>query len=263
MQQWSPTLGLTYRPRPLLAIYANFSTAFQTPTTTELSNRPDGARGFHPDLQPEQFRSFELGAKGATPRLSYNLAAYHLAIRNLLIPFQGPTEEIFYRNAGKARNIGLEAHVTWAPVAGVRAEAAYAHQRFVFRDFVLNTGHQLAGNRVPGVAPHRISAGLVLSHPVGPFAELHLRGNSRLFANDFNGPPPGSAKALSDFVEPARVIADLRLGLARPAFTFHLGLNNVFGTGYNGSLVPNAIADRFFEPAAGRNMHAGVSIDIR
>lgn len=262
MQQWSSSLGLTYRPAPLLSLYANLSTAFQTPTTTELSNRPDGARGFHPDLQPEKFRSLELGAKGGTRQVSYDLAAYHLHIRNLLIPFQGPTEEIFYRNAGKARNIGFEACATWTPIAGVRAEAAYAHQRFTFRDFVLNSGHQLAGNRVPGIAPHRIAVGLALSHPTGPFAELHIRGTSRMFANDFNGPPPDSAKLPGDFVESAHVIADLRLGFARRAFTCHLGLNNVFDTRYNGSLVPNAIADRFFEPAAGRNLHAGVSIEI-
>ncbi len=42
----------------------NYATAFQIPTTTELSNRPQGEGGFNPGLRPESMRSLEIGLIG-------------------------------------------------------------------------------------------------------------------------------------------------------------------------------------------------------
>ena len=59
--EFSPFVGVNFRPHPLLALYANWATAFQTPTTNELSNRADGLGGFNPELNPERIRSVEGG----------------------------------------------------------------------------------------------------------------------------------------------------------------------------------------------------------
>jgi iron complex outermembrane receptor protein len=67
MDKLSPMVGLAFRPHSVLTAYVNYATAFQIPTTTELSNRPEGEGGFNPDLKPETMRSFELGFKGAWP----------------------------------------------------------------------------------------------------------------------------------------------------------------------------------------------------
>ncbi|MCH7522044.1 MAG: TonB-dependent receptor, partial [Candidatus Marinimicrobia bacterium] len=80
MERFSPMAGIVYRPHEMMKVYGNVSTAFQTPTTTELSNRPGGAGGFNPALKPEHIRSYEAGIKGVwlPGRLSFALAIHHL-----------------------------------------------------------------------------------------------------------------------------------------------------------------------------------------
>ncbi|MGA1195669.1 MAG: TonB-dependent receptor family protein [Candidatus Latescibacterota bacterium] len=265
MGQWSPSLGVTFRATDLMSVYANVGTAFQTPTTTELGNRPSGAGGFNLDLEPERLRSFEVGVKGfsSSGAVAYDVAGYVMTIRDMLIPFQVVgSEEIFYRNAGKTRNIGFETHVRWIPVKAFRADVSYSHQHFTFRNYQLESGEQLSGNRVPGVPPHRLSLGLTLSHPSGGFGEVHVQATDDVFANDLNGPPVGSSKSERDFVNEGAVVTDLRLGFRRSLFEGYVGMNNVFDIRYNSSIVPNALGDRFFEPASGRMVYVGMLIEV-
>lgn len=263
MGQWSPSLGVTFRATDLMSVYANVGTAFQTPTTTELGNQPNGAGGFNPNLEPERMRSFEMGLKGFTSSgaVAYDVAGYVMRIRDMLIPFQvADSEEIFYRNAGHTQNVGFETHLRWTPVKAFRADISYSYQRFTFRDYQLESGAQLSGNHVPGVPPHRLSVGLMLNHSSGGFAEVHVQATDDVFANDLNGPPIGSSKSERDFVNDGAVVTDFRLGLRRSFVAGYLGINNVFDTRYNSSIVPNAFGDRFFEPAAGRMIYAGVAM---
>lgn len=265
MTQWSPSVGVTYRLTDLMAIYANVSTAFQTPTTTELGNRPTGAGGFNPNLDPERLQSFEVGVKGFSPSgvLSYDVAAYVIRIEDMLIPFQvAGSEEIFYRNTGHARNVGFETHMRWTPVEAVRMDGSYTRQQFTFRDYQLESGEQLSGNQVPGVPPHRFAVGVRWHHSLGIFAEGHVQVTSDMFANDSNGAPAGSAKSERDFVNDGVAVADLRVGLDYVFFEGYVGINNVFDTRYNSSIVPNAFGDRFFEPASGRMFFVGIGLDL-
>jgi iron complex outermembrane receptor protein len=276
MDEFSPMVGLTYRPLHFMTAYANYSTAFQTPTTTELSNRPTQEGGFNPDLQPERIRSIELGLKGMWPQknFSYDLAVYVLNIADMLIPYQiqdPGSEENFFRNAGRARNKGAEVKFEWVPVKGLRASIAYTFMNFVFKDFLVETSSgdtvkhaQLAGNDVPGVPPRRLFAGIAYEHKVGAYAEINLQWSDRYFANDFNGSPPGGNKPVRDFINDAYLTVDMRLGVQREiekvGVEIFLGINNFFNKRYNGSIVPNASGDRFFEPAAGRSWYVGINV---
>jgi iron complex outermembrane receptor protein len=273
MARLSPMFGLVYRPVEAIKLYGNYSTAFQTPTTTELSNRPTGEGGFNPSLKPERIRSFELGAKGmwSAGKLEFDMAIFNLAVEDMLIPYQLPqpgSEEVFYRNAGKTQNTGAEVRLDWYPAEGLRTTLAYSYMDFVFKDYLVETDSnqlvQLAGNRVPGVPPHRVFAGLVYEHSVGAYAEANLQWVDDYFTNDFNGPPPGSDRPIQDFVNDAYLAVDLRMGfrhrLARVAVEFFLGINNLFDERYSSSIVPNAFGNRFFEPSPGRSWYNGVQI---
>lgn len=279
MSQFSPQLGIAFRPAPLTAFYGNFSTAFQTPTTSELSNRPTEAGGFNPGLEPEQLRGFEAGVKGFVPGagMAYDAAVFAFGISNMLLPFQidnPETDEIYFRNAGKTRNLGIELKLTWSPLPALDLALAYTGMRFEFDDFELerevdgNTSlYQLSGNELPGVPPHHLFAGFTYIHPgSGAFMEMNAQWTAEYFANDFNGPAPGSDKPKSAFVNDGYGLVDLRAG-----FTYHgdvfgvvlfAGVNNLFDTRYNGSIVPNAFGDRFFEPAAGRTWYAGFGLPV-
>jgi len=276
----SPQLGVVFRPTLLTAIYGNYSTAFQTPTTSELSNQPTQAGGFNPDLEPERLRGFELGLKGylSDGTLSFDAALFAYQISNMLQPFQiddPDTDEIYYRNAGETRNRGLELKLNWTPRREINLSLAYTGMRFEFSDYkVVNEvdgrpqSFQLAGNEVPGVPPHHLFAALSLAHPgSGSFIEVNGQWNAQFYGNDLNGPAAGSLKSISDFVNDDYGIIDLRAGieyLGKPfgAIVF-IGLNNVFDARYNGSIVPNAFGDRFFEPAAGRFWYIGLGLPVR
>lgn len=275
MEKFSPMLGLVYRAHAFITFYGNLATAFQTPTTTELSNRPAGEGGLHPTLQPERITSYEFGFKGTWPKIhcQYEAAFYRFRVKDMLIPYQiagRAGEEVFYRNAGQARNHGFEAGLQWTPFKSLRAAGAYAFMNFVFDDFLVETitGNtvapaQLAGKKVPGVPAHRLFASLLYEHQSGAFAEVDLQWVDRYFANDFNGPPPSGNKPLRDFINDAYRSVGVRAGF-QPRFKnfradFFVGINNLFDERYNGSIVPNAAADRFFEPAPGRAWYVGVS----
>ncbi len=308
MEQFSPMLGLTFRPRNALSIYTNYATAFQTPTTTELSNQPTREGGFNPDLQPETLRSFEFGMKGLwlQRNFEWDVALFAMNIEQMLIPYQiqsGSSDEIFFRNAGAARNRGAEVSGAWQPLPHLRVAMTYTAMDFEFTDFVIESASasvsnstipplrgaggcrcsdiakqhppnppqggnslssastQLAGNKVPGVPPQHVFASLLYEHASGVYAELEAQWNAEYFANDFNGPEPNSSAARSNFSNAAYRTVDLRLGLARAfkkiGVDFFFGVNNFFDEHYNGSIVPNAQANRFFEPAPGRNWYVG------
>ena len=279
MSKFSPMAGLTFRSTPLQSFYLNYSTAFQTPTTTELSNHPTGASGFNPDLKPERVRNLEFGMKGtlSKSKLNYDLAFFRMTLDDMLIPFQTQavgSEEIFFRNAGKTRNIGLEAKLEWLPMNHLRATFSYAFMNFEFADFVveisdgnLGSRYQLAGKKVPGIPKHRFFAGIDYEHSSGVYAAVEAQQVGEYFANDFNGPEPGTNTLVEDFINPSFIKTDVRLGLRSSikdyGVDFFLGLNNLFDEHYNGSIVPNAFANRFFEPAPGRVWYAGLEFSVQ
>src|SRR5690625_5894056 len=72
----NPSAGINYQLFEHSRWFANFSTSFESPTTTELKNRlgEDGMilPGFNHDLSPERTSRFETGFRGAVP--SQNMA---------------------------------------------------------------------------------------------------------------------------------------------------------------------------------------------
>ena len=266
MGQFSPMAGVVYRLGPFSRWYAHVATAFQTPTTSELGNRPSGEGGFNPDLSPERVLGLETGLRHHVrrARLELEVALYQLQIADALIPFQverADSEEIYFRNAGQARNRGLELSLAAVPLSGLRADLAYTFGDYVFEDYEVEAGGglvQLAGNEVPGVPRHRLFAGLSYESPQGLFAAVELERVGRYWANDFNGPPPSSDASPDEFFNRAYMRLDLRLGIDYRAVRAFVAVENVLGAQYNGSVVPNAFGGRFFEPAPGRTWHLGV-----
>ena len=277
MDKLSTTAGINYRVDDLSKLYFNYSTSFQTPTTSELSNRPDGKGGFNPDLLPEDIYSLELGYKKVALLGYFNLNAslFYMRFSNLLIPYQVlGSEETFYKNAGKAENKGIELTLEYFPLKDINAFISYSGYDFTFKDYLVEAEingvtqtFQLSGNSVPGVPSNKIAVGINYnSAEIGLFGSLRFVWEDKYFANDFNGSIPGTTLPQSDFINDGYVKTDLRLGyLLKTDFTnaqFFLGVNNIFDVRYNGSIVPNANANLFFEPSPGRNWYGGVRLSV-
>jgi iron complex outermembrane recepter protein len=272
MEQVSPSAGILYKPDLFSRIYFNYSTSFQTPTAVELSNRPDGEGGFNPDLQPERIRQFELGGEYLFPAINSSLSAsvYIMNFNDLLIPYQSTlSEEIYYRNAGRALNKGIEMTAAMSFSRRLAATLSVNYMDFRFDDYIVNyegTGYQLEGNFIPGIPLRTVSFGLSYKTVSGIWSRLNLQWNDEYYTNDFNGPPPLSNSPGENFINEAYIQTDFRGGYLfdfnRLKLDIFAGVNNILDKKYNGSVVPNAAAERFFEPAPGRTIYGGVSLQF-
>jgi iron complex outermembrane receptor protein len=253
--RFSPMVGVEVTANAWLHLYANVATAYQTPTTSELSNRPSGEGGFNPLLDPETTVSFSAGAKGVllAPRLSYDLALYTADVRDAILPFQGPDEDVFFRNAGEVTRRGVELQTIWTALAGFEARLSYTYQDFVFGDFTTVEG-DFSGNREPGVPIHQLDAGLTYSRS-GWVAEGRFRWVDAYPVNDSN-----TASNWSYGVVDLRLSATARLGVW--ALVPYVGVDNLFSARYNGSVVPNAFADRYYEPTSNASLYVGLSVGL-
>ncbi|MGE4054018.1 MAG: TonB-dependent receptor [Vicinamibacterales bacterium] len=250
----SPMAGLTYVATDQLNLYTSYATAYQTPTTVELSNTPSGIGGFNDELDPEDLSTFEFGARGVVDRwqLRFGASAYFSQLDNALVQFARPDEAIFFRNAGEASRNGIETLVEWRPVPRLAARLAYTYQDYEFTDFRAPEG-DFTGNTEPGVPPHQLFLGANYETSFGLFTAAELRA--------IDAYPVNSSNTIENW---AYQVANVRFGFNRRWNGFvirpFLGIDNLFDERYNGSTITNSLGDRFFEPAPGREVYGGFTI---
>lgn len=252
----SGRLGASVVLAPALVAFAGLGTSFETPTTTELGNRPDGSGGFNPDLVPQHAVMVEAGLRWRVGPAHLEATAFRAAVRDALIPFEVPTDpgRRFFRNAGRTRHQGLEWAATVAPGGGVRLAATYTMADLRFTEFTTEQG-TFDGLRVPGVPMHlgRLAAGVTRGSVRGV---LELRAASAAWADDAN-----TARADAWWVANANVGVDLPVGATR--FRPLLGVENVFDRTYVPVVSVNASAGRYYEPAPRRTVYFGVEVRAR
>jgi iron complex outermembrane receptor protein len=267
--------GINYTLTDNVHLFANYSTAFQTPTTTELSNSPTGRGGFNPVLQPELISNYEIGARGnlSGTVFLYNLSVYRLNVDQILIPYQLPGSQsavLYYRNTGNAVNNGLEVLINWMPIEPYKISVSYNLMDFKYtsfiEDFPVTNGFvpvQLDGKRVPGVPEDKLTANISYKIITGFTAGATLNWTDKYFANDINGPVPGADPNISDYINDAYITADIQL-IYNHSFSYgdlnlYLRIENIFNEKYSGSIVPNASGGKYFEPGLPRNWYGGIS----
>ena len=254
MDQLSPSLGLSFSPAPDHSLFANVSSLFGTPTTTELANQADGSRGFNPDLEPQTGWTLEAGARG---RLGggggYEVALFRTELNDELIPFESVEQpgRTFFQNAGSSRYQGFEAALFGRLGNAFNGRLTYTYTSAEFLEYLVD-GVDLAGNRIPGQAPHRLEGVVRGEHGRG-FAELRLLYMDEIPANDAN-------TAASE----AYGLVDLRAGLremdlGRLVVSPFVGVTNLLDEAYVASVVVNAFGGRFFEPGPSRSFYVGIS----
>lgn len=250
----SPMVGVTFAVSDQLSLYSNVATAYQTPTTVELSNTPTGAGGFNNQLGPETLKSFEVGARGSIDawRVRFEADTYVSRLEDALVPFARPDEAIFFRNAGQASRNGLEALVEWRPTARIAARLSYTYQDFKFTRFVAPEG-DFTGNHEPGVPPHQLFASASYDAPFGLYSSMQFRSVGAY--------PVNSTNTIENW---AYHVVDLRFGFDRRwndvRFRPFFGIDNLFDQRYNGSTISNSLGNRFFEPSPGREFYVGLTV---
>jgi iron complex outermembrane receptor protein len=237
-----------------VTVYASTGSSFETPTTTELANRPDTAGGFNSSLSPQRAWTYEVGARG---RL-WEVALYQAEVRDALVAFEIPASpgRRFFRNAGSARHRGVEVAAGTTLRPGLDVHVTWTYSDFRYRRYAFTAGgttHVLDGRRLPGIPRHALRLAL-RARPAsarGAWTEVETQYSSRYAVDD----------TLSRETSPWWV-TNLRAGWGGDGAHVapFVAVQNLFNRKYVGSVVVNAAAGRYYEPAAGRNVYVGCTV---
>ena len=248
---FSPSIGVSWLPRQVL-YYASIASSFETPTTTELVNRPDGGAGFNRELQPERTWSLEVGARGnALANATFDLSAFGMRISDRMMPFQTEAggDRQFYRNVDDAYSFGAELHGTVEAASWLELRGSYAfiHARFIDTD----DEHRF----LPGLPPHqaRVESRLLLDEWM--FA-MQADLASSFYADDAN------TVDVDGFTVINLTLSHGGLPIRQASIVPFLRVANVFDTTYSRSVVVNASFNRYYEPSPGRTLQVGLSLFI-
>ena len=252
MDAISPSAGVVVKAGPRVEVFGSVARSFETPTTTELANRPDGSGGFNPDLEPQLGLTLESGVRsGLGTAWLVEGTVFRTTLTDGLVPFE-VNNRTFYRNAAETRHFGWEISVDGRPAPGVSTRIAYTRVDAEFESFV-SDGDDYSGNKVPGLAPNRIDGLVTLQRGAG---YVELRG---IFQDDVPVDDAGMSTSPSYFLSDLRVGAtNLEMGDAMVAP--FVGIANVFDETYVASVVPNAFGGRYYEPGPGRTFQVGVGV---
>jgi iron complex outermembrane receptor protein len=250
----SPRLGLMWDPAQWVNMFFNFSTAFETPTTTEFAN-PDGG-GFNQNLTTQIANNYELGMKGFVAGgipLNYEVAVFWIEVTGELVPFEEDdlTGRTFFRNAAKSTRGGLEAGLSAELFPSFTASLAYSYIDADFDRF-RTASETFSGNSIPGVPNQHLHAELRYDQEQGLYSVLDL-----LYVDSFYADNANQVEADS------YAVSNFRLGYRKELenwiFTPYVSVNNIFNEKYNSNVRLNGGFGRFFEPAPLRNIYGGVS----
>jgi iron complex outermembrane receptor protein len=245
---YSPMLGLTWRARPLWSLYTNVSTAFETPTVTELTNQETGAAGLNATLEPQRTRTVEVGTQAVLwGHLRADVSLFEATVLDELVPFDVPNQpgRRAFRNAGRTTRRGAEASLRGA-WAWLDAGTAYTWSRFRFDRY--NVGStSFAGKPIPGVPEHYLQTFATVRRKA-LFATAEVTAASRASAND------AATVFGSGFAAWTLRAGYLAPPLARVRLEPTLSIENLFDRRYASSLVINATRNRFFEPGLPRRL---------
>jgi iron complex outermembrane receptor protein len=255
----SPMIGLVVEITDDLNFYTTYSSAFETPTTTEF-NRQDGLGGFNQVLEPQIARNFEIGLRGALgDSQRYEVAVFTIDVEDELIGREIPTSpgRNFFENAGETTREGLEFSWIANPTDRIETTVSYTYSDFKFDRFTETIGaasFDRSGLVIPGTAENTLFAELAYRAPRGWYAAADALYVDEQFGDNANA-----------VVIPDYTLTNLRFGYDVDLGSFTLspfvGVNNLLDEEYTSNVRINAAAARYFEPGPGRNGFAGITLD--
>ena len=249
----SPMLGISTAIDDDTNLYGTISTAFETPTSTELANPVGG--GFNQSIEPQESINYEIGIKTQNPNFSFEVALFHIDVENELIPFELPDQpgRPLFENAGSSSRNGLELSYTRQLAEQVGLVMSYTYSDFIFDNYVTADGDTFDGNQIPGIPQDLLFIDLSWFGDSGFYAKWDITYTSELFADNANRVNVSSS-----------TVSNLRLG--HNAFyddwtlAFFTGVNNLFNENYNNNIRINAFGGHYFEPAPERNIYLGLTL---
>ncbi len=253
-------LGVSWSLGAWFAPYANWSSAFETPTTTELNARPDGLGGFNPELGPQRVRTLELGARGRAGRASYTLSVFESYADDAIIQYLATDGRSFFRNAGRTRHRGVEVGVQWQIASWLLASGGWTEADYRFVRYIVPRGvaaDTLDGKREAGVPARVVRVGIE-ARVAGATVSVDNTWSDAQYADDKN---TQRVDGTGTGVLNVRVSGSG--GERAVRWSPFIGVNNATNRAYVGAVTINGAAGRVLEPAPLRNYYLGVELGWR
>ncbi|MDX5419365.1 MAG: TonB-dependent receptor [Hymenobacteraceae bacterium] len=258
----SPRVALLKRLSEHVSVHGSISAGFSPPSEEELLTS-DGA--LNQELEAERGINYEAGIRGYTlgRKMSFDVVAFHFRLRETIVSRQDLSSIAVFRNVGGTSQSGLETalgYTFWEdatqPVSLLKVWGSYTYSYFRFRDYRKDDA-ELSGNKLTGVAPHTLTAGLDLTTISGLYLNLTTNYVDEIPLTDEN----------TVFSE-AYLIAGARLGFRREIGQHFLldiftGVENLTDQKYSLGNDLNAFGARYFQPASPRNYYGGFSLSYR
>ncbi|WP_110689882.1 TonB-dependent receptor family protein [Salinicola endophyticus] len=253
--QWSGSAGISYRYRANHQLYANTGTAYETPTFSEFAN-PSGAGGFNGDIEPQKAWNRELGLRGSFANgFDYDVALFSVRVRDELVPYEGESGRTFYQNAGDSERDGLEVALGWQFTPSWRLDSALTLARYHF-DHFSDTQGRYDGKRIPGL-PQQTWVNRLSWEGLGErFASIETQ-----YVGDMVADNAGEVTVGDYWLVNLRGGDGWHLGGDTWLKTY-VGIRNLFAVEHYANVRINASNARYFEPAPGRTVYAGIGLDF-
>ncbi len=266
----SPMVGLVVELTDDLNFYTTYSSAFETPTTTEFAI-PGGGGGFNQTLVPQAASNFEVGLRGVINEAQrYEVAVFTIGVEDELIGTEitGSPGRFSFANAGKTTRDGLEFSWIASPTERIRTTVSYTYSDFTFDEFVetvnvpnpapppatIPASVSRNGNVIPGTPENLLFAEFSYRAPRGWFVAADAIYVDEQFGDSANA-----------VVIPDYTLANLRMGyeleLDSLVLSPFLGVTNLSDKAYTANARINATANRYCEPGPGRTGYGGIAVN--
>ncbi|MDX1677456.1 TonB-dependent receptor family protein [Arsukibacterium sp.] len=244
-------LGVNHQLNPNLAWFASAGKGFETPTLAELAYNPVDS-GINLQLSASTNKQWETGLKWQDSRQRASFSLFNIATTNEIIAQNSVGGRTSFANASKTRRLGLEFQWHYQLTAQWRSELS-GHRLSAEFDDDLNDGNQL-----PGVAGTELHWQLYftpkMAVPLQVILQSHYR--SKVYTDDENSNAAPAAVYFSTIINSEQQYQQWY-------FKQWLSLSNLTDKDYVGAVVVNQANGRSFEPAAGRELAAGIAVSYR
>lgn len=205
------------------------------------------------EYDPESAWNFEAGIRIRHGDLRGEWSAYYLAVRNQQLTVFPPAMSTgrMMTNAGRSRNIGTEAELSWTPGAfRSNVSLSWCDARFVRYD---DGNRDYAGNHVPYVPRHTLFVGTGYRFNLNKChldVDLDARGTGPIWWNEEN-----------TLREPFSLRFDGRIGLAFSKWELYVRAENLTDVKTR-SFYFKSVGNEFFASTKPRIILTGISIKL-
>ena len=239
--------GVNWQLTPHFAWFASAGKGFETPTLAELAYSPVGG-GINLQLDASTNQQWETGAKWQNSQQRASFSLFNIATDNEIIAQRSDGGRTSFANASKTSRVGLEFQWHYQLSTQWRSELSGHILQAEFDD------GPAAGKLLPGVAASEVNWQWhftpLLTVPIHVTLQSHYR--SKVFTDDNNSDAAPAAVHFSASINSQQRYQQWQ-------FSQWLSLNNITDKHYVGAVVVNQANGRSFEPAAGRELAAGLS----